>query len=243
MTEIIAHRGNSQVAPPNTPAALEAAWRVGADAVEIDLQQLADGTAVVMHDETVDATTDGTGPLAAFDVAGLAALDAGSWFSPAFAGQRVPLFTDVLDFLTARPGIDLLLEIKGDWEAEALSVVLAGTREAGLAGRVRVQSFSVPTLTRCRELAPELRRELLVHELPADLGTARELAAGGINPRGSALAGDPAFVARAHAAGLRVSVWTLDEPEQWRRALAAGVDAIITNRPELLAGLLAGRAG
>src|SRR5699024_3414692 len=203
------------------------------------IQPLVDGTAAVIHDETVDATTDGTGRVDALDGAALAELDAGSWFSPAFAGQRVPLLEDVLALLLARPGIDLLLEVKGDWTAEAMGAALEGIRRAGLAGRVCVQSFSVPTLTHALELAPELRRELLVDELPAGLCVALALGAAGINPRGTALAADPGFVARAHAAGLRVSVWTLDTPDQWRRAVAAGVDAVITNEPGGLAGYLA----
>lgn len=243
MTEIIAHRGNSRVAPQNTLAAFEAAWRAGADAFEIDIQPLADGTAAVIHDDTVDATTDGSGRVDGFDEAGLARLDAGSWFSPAFAGQRVPLLTDVLDFMRARAGIDLLLEVKGDWNAEAMDAVLTRIRQAGLTGRVRVQSFSVPTLTWALELAPDLRRELLVDDLPDDFDGALALGAGGINPKGSALAQDPGFVARARSAGLRVSTWTLDEPEQWRLAIEAGVSGIITNRPEMLAGYVAGRAG
>ncbi|WP_255371675.1 glycerophosphodiester phosphodiesterase family protein [Cellulosimicrobium sp. CUA-896] len=89
---VVAHRGNSAVAPQNTLAAFEAAWRGGAGSIELDVQLTADGQVVVIHDDTVDATTDGTGALAGLRLADVRALDAGSWFSPAFVGQRVPTF-------------------------------------------------------------------------------------------------------------------------------------------------------
>ena len=82
MTAVIAHRGNSAVAPQNTLAAFEAAWRAGAGSIELDVQLTADGEVVVIHDDTVDATTDGTGALAGLSLADVRALDAGSWFSP-----------------------------------------------------------------------------------------------------------------------------------------------------------------
>ena len=88
---VVGHRGNSAVAPQNTLAAFEAAWRAGADCVELDVQLTADGRVVVIHDDTVDATTDGTGPVAGFTLASIRRLDAGSWFSPAFADAYMGL--------------------------------------------------------------------------------------------------------------------------------------------------------
>lgn len=176
---VVAHRGNSSVAPQNTLAAFEAAWRAGADAIELDVQLTADRQVVVIHDDTVDATTDGTGPVAGLTLAQVRALDAGGWFSPAFAGQRVPAFDEVVGLLLDRPGIDLLCEVKGAWTPDEAALV------------------TEPLLA------------------------------------------DPGFVARQHALGREVTVWTLDEPWMWRTAADLYVDGVITDRPDRLRGWLA----
>ncbi|WP_129339376.1 glycerophosphodiester phosphodiesterase [Cellulomonas endophytica] len=238
--KVVAHRGNSSVAPQNTLAALEAAWRAGADAVEIDVQLTRDGGVVVLHDDSVDATTNGTGRLADLDAAHVRALDAGSWFSRAYVGQRVPVWEEVIDFLLTRPGIDLLLELKGPWTVDEAARVTAPLLAAGLADRVVAQSFWPETVGALAEAAPQLRLGLLVVDAPDDL-VDRCLALGVVacNPFGLLLVQDPGLVDRLHAAGLEVMTWTLDEPEQWELAVARGVDAVITDRPDRMAGWLA----
>lgn len=242
MTVVVAHRGNSSVAPQNTLAAFEAAWRAGAGSIEIDVQLTADGQVVVIHDDTLDATTSGSGPVGGTDLARVRSLDAGAWFAPAYAGQRVPTFAEVVDLLLRRPGIDLLLEVKGAWTAEQVRGVTEPVLAAGLADRVVVQSFWPETVAALREAAPELRRGLLVFEVRDDLlDLCAELGVTACNPYGLLLVQDPGLVDRLHAAGLQVMVWTLDEPEHWAAAVALGVDAIITDRPDRLVGWLAAR--
>ncbi|HEY0187127.1 MAG TPA: glycerophosphodiester phosphodiesterase family protein [Cellulomonas sp.] len=239
---VVAHRGNSAVAPQNTLAAFEAAWRAGAGSIELDVQLTADGHVVVIHDDTVDATTDGTGTVTALSLAETRALDAGSWFSPAYRGQRVPTFAEVVDLLVRRPGIDLLLEIKGSWDVEQVRLVTGPIAAAGLRDRVIGQSFWPETVAAVAEADPGLRRGLLVGEAPDDLvQRCTELGAATCNPHGGLLEVDPGLVGRLHAAGVQVMVWTLDEPEQWAAALALGVDAIITDRPDRLVGWLDAR--
>lgn len=239
---VIAHRGNSSVAPQNTLAALEAAWRAKAASIEIDIQVTADGDAAVIHDATVDATTDGKGRVAEKTMAELAQLDAGSWFSPAYAGQRVPSFADVLEFLQRRAGIDLLLEAKEAWPRDALVRVLASIDEAGLTDRITFQSFSVETMRLARELAPGLRRELLIGMPPSNLLTlAAELTVAGVNPPGLLIASDRSLVPKLHDAGLTVSTWTINKRKYWEGMTAAGVDSIITDRPDALHGWFKGR--
>lgn len=240
MTIVIAHRGNSSVAPENTLAAFEAAWRAGADAIELDVQLTVDGHVVVIHDETLDATTDASGALAATALAGVRSADAGGWFSPAFAGQRVPTFDEVLQLLLTRPGIDLLLEVKGSWTVDQVRRVTEPIAAAGLVDRVVVQSFSPETVAALAEAAPGLRRGLLVLEVVPDLlEQCAELGVVTCNPHGLLLLREPALVDRLHAAGLLVVVWTLNEPEHWAAAVDLGVDGIITDRPDRLAGWLA----
>ena len=240
--QVVAHRGNSSVAPQNTLAALEAAWRAGADSIEIDLRLSADGVAVVIHDATVDATTNGSGAVDDLDLAELRRLDAGSWFSPACAGQRVPTFAEVTAFLVARRGIDLLLELKGDWSEEAARGVVELIGEAGLEHRVLVQSFSPATVAVFAAVAPWLRRGLLVVEAGDHLlDLCAELAVTACNPYGELLRTRPELVAELHEAGLQVMVWTANEPEQWAALTDAGVDAIITDHPHALRGWLSAR--
>jgi glycerophosphoryl diester phosphodiesterase len=241
---VIAHRGNSSVAPQNTLAAFEAAWRAGADLVELDIQLTRDGRVVVLHDDTVDATTDGTGAVAELDLAQVRALDAGIGFAPAFAGQRVPTFAEVLVWQAERPGIGLLLELKGPWTAEQVAPVTAAIEAAGLSERVIGQSFWPETVAALGQVAPGLRRGLLIFQVPDGLvERCAELAVMTCNPYGPLLVEDPGLVARLHAAGVQVMVWTLDEPEHWAAAVEVGVDAVISNRPDRLAGWLAGSTG
>ncbi|MBC7290298.1 MAG: glycerophosphodiester phosphodiesterase [Actinotalea sp.] len=242
MTVVVAHRGNSSVAPENTLAAFEAAWRAGADAVELDVQLTADGHVVVIHDETLDATTDLIGALASTELATVRTADAGGWFSPSFAGQRVPTFAEVLDLLAARPGIDLLLEVKGAWTVDQVRRVTEPIAATGLLDRVVAQSFWPETVAALRTAAPDLRRGLLVLEAgPNLLERCAELDVVTCNPHGLLLLQQPDLVDRLHAAGLQVVVWTLNEPDQWAAAVALGVDGIITDRPDRLAGWLEAR--
>lgn len=221
-------------------AAFEAAWRVGADAIEIDLRVTADGEAAVIHDATFDATTNGTGFVNEHSTSTLAQLDAGAWFSPAFAGQRVPTLPLVLDWLRRRESIDVLIEIKDDWPLEPLQRALNLLNAPDIANRVVVQSFSVVTMELARQLAPTTIRELLIDSFDLEvLDLCQDLQVSGCNPDGALLVTYPDLLDYLHAAGLRVSVWTLNEPMEWALATAAGVDAIITDQPDRLLGWLA----
>jgi len=238
---VIAHRGNSSIAPQNTMAAFEAAWRGGADYIELDVQVTADGDAAVIHNGTLDETTSGSGPVAERPAAEIAGLDAGSWFSPVYAGQRVPLLAEVLEFLRTHPQIGLVLEIKGEWPAGPLEGVLDAASAPFLQGRLVVESFSHSTMATARDLAPQLRRDLLISS--ADVGLldlCADLGVGGVGPDCRMLLQQPDLCDRLHGAGLTVSPWTLNEPAQWSIAVEAGVDAIVTDRPDRLSGWLTG---
>lgn len=234
---VVAHRGNSAAAPENTLAAIASAVACGADSVELDVQLTLDGVPVVIHDDTLDRTTDGSGPVSATAAAEVTALDAGAWFGQQFADERVPLLTDVLDLLAAAGDVELLLELKGPWDTDDVRQVAAAVVDRGLAERVVAQSFSVATVEVLARVAPVLRRGLLVADAGDDLlELCRPLGTSAWNPHGPALRARPELVARAQAAGLTVTPWTLNDPEEWAAARALGVDGIITDRPaDLLA--------
>lgn len=238
----IAHRGNSSVAPENTMAALAAS--AGADMIEIDLRPTADGRALVIHDALVDRTSAGTGAVGELTAAEIQRFDAGSWFDPAFAGTPMPMLQDVLALMERRPGLDLLLELKEPWDREPLADALAQISDAGLGQRVLVQSASTELMAMVRALAPGLRRGLLTSTYDQEAQAAcAELEVAACNTRFTLLLEHPEVLAAIHAAGQQCMAWTANTPQDWSALLDLGVDGIITDRPDHLAGWLAGRAG
>ncbi|MGW6390398.1 glycerophosphodiester phosphodiesterase [Streptomyces sp. NPDC055103] len=238
---VIAHRGASSAAPENTLVSDEVARRSGAKWIENDVQPSGDGVPYILHDTTVDRTTDGTGPVRSLTAAQLDALDAGSWFAPAYAGARVPTLAAQLADLRERGG-NLLLEIKGGHTHAEVARIVQDIREQSMTGRVFVQSFDIPSLRHTRALAPELPIGLLRGTLDADpVALAEDLGLAAYNVSDTALATRPGVVRELHAAGVAVNVWTVDKPARWKVLSDLGVDGIITNRPAELTGWIAGR--
>ncbi|MFB7593045.1 glycerophosphodiester phosphodiesterase [Streptomyces sp. NPDC056169] len=238
---VIAHRGASSAAPENTLVSDEVARRGGAKWIENDVQPSQDGVPYILHDTTVDRTTDGTGPIRSLTADRLDALDAGSWFAPAYAGARIPTLAAQLADLRERGG-NLLLEIKGRHSHAEVARIVQDVREQSMSSRVFVQSFDIPSLKHTRDLAPELPVGLLRSTLDADpVALAQELGLTAYNISDTALATRPQVVGELHAAGVAVNVWTVDSPARWKALDALGVDGIITNRPAELTGWIAGR--
>ncbi|WP_159621003.1 glycerophosphodiester phosphodiesterase [Ruania rhizosphaerae] len=239
MTQIIAHRGNSSVAPENTLPAFAAAALAGAHMIEIDVQVAVDGSAVVIHDASVDRTTDGAGIVAEMRAKDVRHLDAGEWFDPAYEGTPLPFFGDVVTLMLRYPELELLLELKGAWPAEPTQALLTQVKEAGLTDRVLAQSFEVEMLRTLQTLAPTMRRALLVQEADTQaLATCAELGAVACNPSSASVIADPSAATRVHEAGLQIYTWTSNEAAEWAPLVAAGVNGIITDRPDRLAGWL-----
>jgi glycerophosphoryl diester phosphodiesterase len=232
----VAHRGYAAVAPENTLPALAAAARTGADFVEFDVRTTADGVPVVIHDRTVDRTTDGTGRIADLTLDQVLDLDAGSWFSDAYAGLRLPLLSQVLDLL-ASSDTQLLLEIKPPATAEQVKAVVAQVAERDLNERTVVQSFDPEILHLTDEAAPELRRGLLRSGFDADpVGVARDVGAAFCNPSVTDVLSDPQTVLKLREAGVAVMPWTANDPDVWPALLGSGVAGIITDRAGELVG-------
>ena len=227
---VIAHRGASIDVPENTLPAFDAAWRDGARWVEADTQPTADGVAMILHDDDVDRTTTGSGPVGAHTAAELARLQIRG-----LPGARVPALADLLAMV--RPDRAVLLEIKGAHSAEHLEHILAACRASGQDERVFLQSFEIPVLQRLGVLAPARPLGLLVERLDPDpVDRCRALGVVAYNPEYPEVIDNPGVVAELRAAGIAVAVWTSDDPAEWAALTTAGVDAIITNTPaELLA--------
>jgi glycerophosphoryl diester phosphodiesterase len=227
----IAHRGASQVAPENTHAAFAAALALGVDAIELDCQLSADGELVVIHDETLDRTTSGRGPVAARTWQELATLDAGGWRGEQFRGQRIPRLADVLEQVRGRAALNV--EIKSARDLGVIEPRLAAlVHDAGAADWVLFSSFHELALRAIRAAAPWAHVGILRSRRPASraLALAHTLAAACIVP-GRHLVGRR-LVKAAHAAGLGVWVWTVNEPAEMRRLVTMGVDALFSDCPE-----------
>ncbi|MFC7244333.1 glycerophosphodiester phosphodiesterase [Catellatospora aurea] len=200
------------------------------------VQPSSDGVPFILHDSTVDRTTDGTGAIRGMTSAQLKTLDAGSWFAPHYTGVRMPTLAEQLADLRTRGG-NLLLEIKGAHTRDQVTKIVQVIREQQMTGRVFIQSFDVASLQYSYELAPELPIGLLRSTLDADpVALAGQLHLTAYHPPGSALLARPTLVADLHQAGVAVMAWTIDSAAQWRSLNQLGVDGIITNRPAELAG-------
>jgi glycerophosphoryl diester phosphodiesterase len=253
-----AHRGASARAPENTLEAFRLAMEAGAGGLELDVHLTRDGEVVVIHDATVDRTTDGSGAVAGMSLDELRGLDAGYRFSPDGGitypyrgrGLRVPTLAEVFEeFPAASVNIDIKEPQQGAEEA-----VLQITQNGGAEERSLVVSDDHAVVRRFRGVSrghistgasrPEiaaffilsrLRLERLVH--PAYDALQVPVEHGGITLV------TPRFVEAAHSRGARVDVWTINDPGEMRRLLDLGVDVIMTDRPETLAGILEGHRG
>jgi glycerophosphoryl diester phosphodiesterase len=230
----IAHRGASALYPENTLRAFVAAADLGADMCEFDVRMTRDGEVVVIHDATVNRTTDGRGRVAAMSAAALGRLDAGVRFGAKFRGERVPTLAEVAETLGDRGcAIDVELKARG-LEARVCEIL----RGCAAAASAIVSSFDWEQLKIVARHDPGLRLALLGEKTPsAMLEAAQAMRAFAIAPRFDIA--DAALCAQAHRRGLAVYVWTVDEASAMRKMSAAGVDGIMTNDPGKLRRLAA----
>jgi glycerophosphoryl diester phosphodiesterase len=232
---IAAHRGDRAAAPENTIPAFVAAVHSGSDFLETDVQLTVDGYPVLMHDSSVDRTTNGAGNVADLTLAELRTLDAGSWYSEEFAGIQVPLFDEFLDILVASPEVTALVELKDQWTADDVETLMGGIYFRGVQDRIVFAAFSPNTAGALQEVAPVIPRVLLRRVLPVDpVEVAGRYGAIAIMTRASALEARPDAVEQMHAAGLGILLYTLNSEERWSEALSYGVDGIVTDKPSAL---------
>lgn len=225
---VIGHRGSPRLAPENTIASFRAAWSAGVDWVEADVQPTADGVPVLLHDDTIDRTTDGRGLIRDLPWAAVRELTCDR------RPGAVPRLTELLAELTGPRR--LLLEIKGPHSRAELRRLLVELADSGVDHRVFLQSFERDVLAEVRALVPGRPLGLLVETLTDDdLGAAAALDAAAVNPSFAAASTRPSVIADLRARGRSVSVWTVDEPAQWDTLARVGVDAVITDRPGDLA--------
>lgn len=232
----IAHRGASNFAPENTLAAFSKVKELGAKWIEFDVVLAASGEAIVFHDDTLDRTTNGKGNVWDFPYSYLKTLDAGSWFSPEFSGERIPTFKSVIE-VVERDKLTANVEIKpapGQEEAtvkKVLSEIELYWTDAMLPPLI--SSFSVESLRLVRQFAPGAMIGLLIHEWFDDWeSVAVELRATSVNLNHEIV--DAEKVKVIHAMGKLVVCYTVNDPERARELFAWGVDAVFTDHVDLM---------
>ncbi|MCU1417396.1 MAG: hypothetical protein JWP32_1570 [Schumannella sp.] len=237
---VAGHRGDRADAPENTLPAFEAAFASGLDVVETDVQLTADGVPVLLHDPTVDRTTNGSGAVADLTLEQVQSLDAGSWFGDEFAGTRIPQLAELLDLLAATPHKRAVVELKGYWSQDGIRRVLADVYARGVQNRIVFAGIHLGTIQNLADAAPAIPRVIIRRDLPADpVGLAQFYGAIAIMTSPWSLETYPHAVADMHAAGLGVLVYTLNSEKRWTEATSYGVDGIVTDAPSALDGWLA----
>jgi len=239
---LLGHRGAAAEAPANTVPAFKRAMEVGADGVELDVHLTRDGQVVVIHDETVTSVTGRPGRVRDMTLAEIRELDAGSYFGPEFAGTRIPTLDEALEAVGPQAVVNI--ELKGTGVAtEGLErEVVRIVRAHRASDRVIISSFNPFRLWRMRALAPDLPRGMLhgpsTPVYVRDLWFLPMVQPDALHPHYTMV--NDAYMKRAHQWGVRVNVWTVDDPAEARRLVELGVDAIITNDPARLREVVKG---
>ena len=239
---IYAHRGANKDSPENTLSAFKLARQQGADGIEMDVKLTADGEVVIMHDQTVDRTTDGHGLLRNFRLADLRRLDAGAWFDVQFRGERVPRLAEVFETLKDTILYDVELTNYGTPFDSLLAKVLALIHRYGLERNVMVSSFNPLNVARFRIQAPAIPGGIIaLRGLPGALSRSivgRWFAPRAVIPVYLDLTSE--YIRRQKALGRMVIPWTVNDAADMRRLVDWGVDGLITDVPHLARKTLAG---
>lgn len=228
---VIAHRGGGGEAPENTVAAIVGATATGADLIELDVQLTADDVPVIMHDWTVDRTTDGTGAVWSLSAEEVTALEAGG------ATVFVPTLREALQAI-APTRASTMVELKGSWTPEQVALVSALVAEHGLDHRVVLASFDLFSLRAAQDAAPDLPRLLLSRSLATVDAAIADVDASAVAVSMPTARRDPEAIPELAADGIGVFVYTLNTEDRWAEAVALGARGIITDDPSALGAWL-----
>lgn len=230
----IAHRGASAYAPENTFSAFDKALDMGTNHIELDVHFSNDGHIVVIHDETLDRTTSGTGPVASHTLIQLRSLDAGSWFAPQFTGERIPTLNEVLERYQNRA--HLHIEIKARIEGLARDTVDL-IRAFSMAERVTITSFQKERLEETRSYAPDIPAGWLVREWNNSIiPQAHKLGLAVLCPSADIVT--PELVNGLHRQGFVIRAWGVGNEDLMRQVIDAGADGMTINFPDRLTDYL-----
>jgi glycerophosphoryl diester phosphodiesterase len=232
---VIAHRGGSGMAPENTLAAFHNAVTVNADYFELDVMISSDDSLMIIHDATVDRTTDGTGTVSEMTFEQLRALDAGSWYGPEFSGEKIPtLWESLMVARNSNNDIGVVIEIKSA-NASVPSKVVEIVKIIGMESRVIISSFSMSQIAEVKTLEPTIAVQLFGTITETHIDQVAAISGEWVGSGGT-LTQD--VIDYAHQQGIYFNAWTLNSASTMNPAIDLGVDAITTDFPVLLRSLM-----
>lgn len=240
---VYAHRGARDVAPENTLAAFKAAVHAGADGIECDVSRCKTGEIIIIHDDSTRRTTNRAVTIKGSTYATLRRLDAGAWFAPEFAGEKLPVLEELLDM--AGHSLLMNIEIKGhSMRGDGIEIEISRQLAVrGQSANTLISSFNPWALKRMHQADPAIARALLYWaKSPAYLAlksVVKDLPIAALHPEYTLV--DREYMNWAHGEGYLVNVWTVNEHDDMCRMIDLGVDGIITDHPAYLVSLLAGR--
>jgi len=229
---IIAHRGSSSAAPENTIAAFDVAVEQGADYIELDVQMTMDQHVVVIHDDTVERTTNGNGLVKSYTLDQLKKLDAGSWFDQQYTNERIPTLQEILERYSQRIGI--LIEIKHPKRQIGIEKAVARIiNRFAYSRHIIIQSFDVHALQGIKAFAPSLRTALIIKPDAFKL-TKRKLTtyssfANCLNMKKTMI--NRWWIDRIHTFGMDVFIWTVKDQKTADRIKKYPIDGVVTDNP------------
>lgn len=233
-TLVFGHRGAKAYAPMNTLPAFELAFQQGADGIELDTHFSKDREVVIVHDFTVDSTTDGKGRVKDMTLAQLKALDAGGWFGKSFKDVRIPTLDEVFEAVGKKLFINVEIKVEAP-DTEGLEQAVADRiARFGLQRQVIVSSFDLPVLERFRQIMPEVAVGFL-HSTTLDeplKNALHNLRFEAVHPHHSLI--DVAYMAWAKSSSYHVNTWTVNDPARAVELRDLGVDAVITDNPDII---------
>lgn len=236
---ILAHRGSKGEAPENTLAAFKLAVTQESDGVELDVRLTKDNELIVIHDATIDRTSDGTGKVREMTLEEVQQFDAGSWFDEKFAGEKIPLLSEVLDVLPSHYLINI--EVKDDYDGAIDEPLLAFIQDQGDYDRFVVSSFDHKSVKRLKLAEPKLKIGLLYSNNIIDPVGYSKLAGVdvfSIHPLARLITAEE--VLQAEAAGKPIYTYTINEEAAMKDAIEKRIDGIITDYPARLKQVVRG---
>jgi len=233
--EITGHRGASGLAPENTMVAMVKAIEFGADFSELDVQETADGVVVLMHDDSLQRTTNLEAPIWEKSYEDLQALDAGAWFSDEFKGEPIPTLKSIIDAVRGKMKLNIELKMNGH-EKQLTEKVVAMVKEEDFINNCILTSFDFGAIKKVKQLNNKIKAGYIFSKMPEDVDVfTANVDLLSVNKKMVT----KEFVQKAHANNKEVHVWTVNDTDDMRKLIALGVDNIITNYPNILNEVLA----
>ncbi len=236
--EVIAHRGASAISPENTMIAFKRAIEMGADAIETDVQMTKDGHLILIHDETLERTTDGEGWVKDYTLEQIRELDAGSWYTSTYEGQKIPTLDEFFELiLTTKLWVNIEIKMGFVMYPGIEERLAEKIKEYQLVDRVVVSSFNHYSIAKIKKMASEIKTAILYTEgLYKPWDYAKVLNAISLHPDKEVVFQE--IINDAHENGIKVYPYTVDDKDEMREMIAMNVDGIMTNVPDRLILLL-----